>query len=230
MGRAGRKAARDGAADVTEAVLERSEVCSTFSYFLITAWVATAAGRTLLRGLRLPEDATRLERNLFGFALGLGLLAYGMLALGLLHGLYPLAGWLLVAAAGCCWAARRIAAMARELRDALRGGIRLTPLGLGGRRAVRPAGRHPADRRVDAADADAGMGQPFVPSGRPEDLFAGASHLLAALGKPFQFCLHGGDVVSVRADGRRRPAGETVPFRLRRRARAWPCMPLAGGI
>ena len=60
--------------------------------FLITAWAATAAGRTVLRLLRLGDGPTRLERNLFGLALGLGMLAYGMLALGLLGGLYRPAG------------------------------------------------------------------------------------------------------------------------------------------
>jgi len=63
--------------------------------FLVTVWGATAAGRSLLRILRLSEDASFLERNLFGFALGLGLLAYAMLALGLLLGVAWLAtmGW-----------------------------------------------------------------------------------------------------------------------------------------
>ena len=93
--------------------------------FLLTAWVVTAAGRTVLRGLRLPDEATCLERNLYGYALGLGLLAYAMLALGLLHGLYPLVGWLLVAALALLGGLSH-RAMAGELRDALRG-IRLTP-------------------------------------------------------------------------------------------------------
>ena len=64
-----------------------------FLLFLLTAWAATAAGRTVLKLLKLPDTATRLERNLFGYALGLGLLAYAMLALGLLGGLYSAAGW-----------------------------------------------------------------------------------------------------------------------------------------
>ena len=53
-----------------------------------------AAGRTVLDILRVK--ATSLEHNLFSLALGLGMLAYGMLALGLVGGLYPLVGWLLV--------------------------------------------------------------------------------------------------------------------------------------
>ncbi len=83
--------------------------------FLAAAWAATAAGRTLLRGLRLPESATSLERNLTGFALGLSVLSYGMLVLGLLGGLYPLAGaaWMgLLALAG--W--REYSEMGRALR------------------------------------------------------------------------------------------------------------------
>ncbi len=83
--------------------------------FLPLAWVLTAAGRTGAGWLRLPETATRLERNLIAFGLGLGLLAYGLLVLGLLGLLYPLAGLLWVLAlAGL--GARRHAEMARELR------------------------------------------------------------------------------------------------------------------
>ncbi len=96
--------------------------------FLLTAWIVTAAGRTVLRRLRLPDDATRLERNLLGFAIGLGLLAYGILLLGLLGGLYPLAGWLLVAALGLL-GGRSQGVMARELREALANGVRLPPWG-----------------------------------------------------------------------------------------------------
>ena len=98
--------------------------------FLLTAWAATAAGRALLRGLRFPDDATVLERNLFGYALGLGLLAYGMLVLGLARGLYPAAGFglLLALAAG---GVKQHHAMAREIGAAVRGGIRLSPLGWG---------------------------------------------------------------------------------------------------
>ena len=56
--------------------------------FLITAWAAAAAGRTLLGLLGFQSDTPRLERTLIGFALGLGLLAAFMLALGLCGGLY----------------------------------------------------------------------------------------------------------------------------------------------
>lgn len=98
--------------------------------FLVTAWAATAAGRTLLRALRLPEDATYLERNLCGLALGLGLLAYGMLALGLARALYPPAGWCLLLALGAA-GAREWGAMAREIGAAARRAARLTWAGRG---------------------------------------------------------------------------------------------------
>ena len=93
--------------------------------FLVTAWAATAAARNVLRLLRLDDGPTRLERNLFGLALGLGMLAYGMLALGLLGGLYRPAGiglFLLLVIAGF----RQHQAMARELRDTFRRGVRLS--------------------------------------------------------------------------------------------------------
>jgi len=96
--------------------------------FLVTAWAATAAGRAGLRLLRLEDGPTRLERNLFGLALGLGMLAYGMLALGLVGGLYRPAGiglLLLLAVLGF----RQHPAMARELLDTFRPGIRLPPWG-----------------------------------------------------------------------------------------------------
>lgn len=82
--------------------------------FLPIAWIVTAAGRTLASWLRLPETATPLERSLIGFALGLGLLAYGMLILGLLGWLYPLAGLLWVFALALL-GGRRHGAMARDL-------------------------------------------------------------------------------------------------------------------
>ena len=84
--------------------------------FLPIAWIVTAAGRTLTAWLGLPETATRAERNLVGFALGLGLLSYGMLALGLLRLLYPLAG-LLWAMALATLGGRQHGAMAREARE-----------------------------------------------------------------------------------------------------------------
>lgn len=64
--------------------------------FLPLVWCVTAAGRTLTSWLRLPDTATRLERGLIAFGLGLGLLAYGVLLLGLFHLLYPVAGLLWV--------------------------------------------------------------------------------------------------------------------------------------
>lgn len=98
--------------------------------FLLTAWAATAAGRAVLHWLRLDDGPTRLERNLFGLALGLGLLAYAMLALGLLGGLYQSAGiglLLLLAVVGF----RQHRAMVLEIRDALRSGVRLPLWGWG---------------------------------------------------------------------------------------------------
>ena len=82
--------------------------------FLLIAWILIAAGRTL--SFWLPQTATRLERNLIGFALGLGLLSYGMLALGLLGLLYPIAGllWMLALAA---LGGREQSAMVREARE-----------------------------------------------------------------------------------------------------------------
>ena len=56
--------------------------------FLITAWAAVAAGRTVLRALGFGDDTPRPERSVIAFALGLGLLALLMLALGLAGGLY----------------------------------------------------------------------------------------------------------------------------------------------
>ena len=92
--------------------------------FLLTAWIAAAAGRTVLHLLRLGDGPTGLERNLFGLALGLGMLAYGMLALGLLGGLYPLAGWLLLAGLATL-GAKSHARMGREIGGRLRRGLRL---------------------------------------------------------------------------------------------------------
>ncbi len=61
--------------------------------FLITAWAAVSAGRTTLRVLGFGEDTPRLERSLISFALGLGLLALLMLALGLAGGLFRSLGF-----------------------------------------------------------------------------------------------------------------------------------------
>jgi hypothetical protein len=98
--------------------------------FLLTAWAATAAGRTVLRRLRLPGDVTPLERNLFGLALGLGLLAYGMLALGLAHALYPFAGWGLLGVLALVGGPEH-AGMAREIGAAVRGLARSSWAGRG---------------------------------------------------------------------------------------------------
>ncbi len=96
--------------------------------FLLTVWAATAAGRTVLHLLRLDDGLARLERSLFSLALGLGMLAYGMLALGLLGGLYRPAGvgllLLLLAVGG-----RQHQMMAREVQDTFRRGVRVSPWG-----------------------------------------------------------------------------------------------------
>ena len=87
-----------------------------FLLFLITAWAAVAAGRTVLGRLGLGPDTPRLERNVFAFALGLGLLALLMLALGLAGGLSRPLGFLplvvLLALGG-----RQHIPMAAEARD-----------------------------------------------------------------------------------------------------------------
>lgn len=98
--------------------------------FPIIAWAVTAAGATLARCLPGMAGASRLERGLVAFALGLGLLAYGMLALGLLGGLY--ASWafvllLVLTALG----GRSHVRMARALRARLRRGVHLPAWGWG---------------------------------------------------------------------------------------------------
>ena len=87
-----------------------------FLLFLITAWAATAAGRTFLGLLGFRFEMSRLERNLLGFGLGLGLLAALMLALGLIGGLSrPLGVVPLLALLAL--GARQHGPMASELRD-----------------------------------------------------------------------------------------------------------------
>lgn len=76
------------------------------------------------------ECLSGLERSLFSLALGLGLLAYGMLALGLVDGLYPVAGWLGLAALAALGAKSHLR-MGCEIGDRLRRGLRLTPWGWG---------------------------------------------------------------------------------------------------
>ena len=98
--------------------------------FFLTAWAAMAAGRTLLAWRRLGSAWTRLEANLIAFGLGLGLLAAGMLALGLAHALYPVYGWGLLAllAAG---AARQHGVLLAEVRVFAASRPRLSPWGWG---------------------------------------------------------------------------------------------------
>ncbi len=83
--------------------------------FLPIAWILTAAGRQVAAWLRLPEDASTLERNLIGFAVGVGLLAYGMLLLGLVGAfmLLPALGLLLLL---LLLGAREHAGLARSIR------------------------------------------------------------------------------------------------------------------
>ncbi len=87
-----------------------------FLLFLITAWAAAASGRTLLTLVGFHSEMPRLERTLIGFALGLGLLAAMMLALGLAGGLYRPLGLvppaLLLAVGG-----RQHVCMAADLRE-----------------------------------------------------------------------------------------------------------------
>lgn len=87
-----------------------------FLLFLLTAWAAVAAGRTLLQWLGFGDDMPKLEQTLIGFALGLGLLAMLMLALGLAGGLYRPLGFLppvVLLALG----ARQHVLIASDLRD-----------------------------------------------------------------------------------------------------------------
>ena len=91
-------------------------------------WSAAAAGRAILSGLGAADGTTGLERSLFGFALGLGLLAYAMLLLGLVGGLYPLAGWLLLAGQAAL-GAKSHAPMGREIAGRFRQGLTLPPWG-----------------------------------------------------------------------------------------------------
>lgn len=96
--------------------------------FLAVAWILTAAGRAVLSALGAAVSLSGLERSLFSLALGLGLLAYSMLALGVAGGLYPLAGWLLLTGLAALGAKSHVC-MAREIAGRLRRGVRLTPWG-----------------------------------------------------------------------------------------------------
>lgn len=92
-------------------------------------WVATAAGRRLnlfvVKGS--PAGILPIERSLFGLATGLGVLAYGVLALGLLRLLspVPVALWI-VGLAVIGW--REHAALARDIAGGVRG-LRVSPWG-----------------------------------------------------------------------------------------------------
>lgn len=97
-----------------------------FALFLLIAWAATAGGVQIACRLRLPPAASRLERGLIGYALGLGLLAYGMLLLGLAHWLYPL-GALLLLAVLAALGGRQHARLFHSLRERIRRGISLRP-------------------------------------------------------------------------------------------------------
>jgi 4-amino-4-deoxy-L-arabinose transferase-like glycosyltransferase len=88
--------------------------------------IAAALGHRLLRWFRL-DDLTALEQAIFGIPIGLGVLAYGMLALGLIGWLTPgaVAAWLLVIAALTWneWSSiiAQIPEQAKTLRDQWRG-------------------------------------------------------------------------------------------------------------
>jgi hypothetical protein len=98
-----------------------------FFLFLITAWAMAASGRTFLHLLGFRTEMPRLERNLLGFALGLGLLAALMLTLGLFDGLYrPLGVVSLIALLAV--GAWQHGPMVLELRDWI-GSLRLTGWG-----------------------------------------------------------------------------------------------------
>jgi hypothetical protein len=86
--------------------------------FIPIALIVIAAGRSLSHALRLPAVATTLERNLAGYAIGLALLSYCMLGIGLAGLLYPAAGWGLLAALALI-GLPQIVPMAREARSAL---------------------------------------------------------------------------------------------------------------
>lgn len=93
-------------------------------------WIAIAAGRRL-NALVLradPEGILPIERTLFGLATGLGVMAYGILALGLLRQLSPapVIVWLVILAA-IGW--REHAAFANEIVSGLRG-LRFSALGI----------------------------------------------------------------------------------------------------
>ena len=88
--------------------------------------IAAALGHRLLRWFRL-NDLTALEQAIFGIPIGLGVLAYGVLALGLIGWLTPgaVAAWLLVIAALTWneWSSinSQIPEQAKTLRDQWRG-------------------------------------------------------------------------------------------------------------
>jgi len=77
-----------------------------------------------MSALRWPQAMTGLERNLFGFAIGLGILAYGMLGLGLMGALYPPYCWLLLGLLAGIGAGSHYP-MGQEVRNAIRDGVRL---------------------------------------------------------------------------------------------------------
>lgn len=81
-------------------------------------WIVTAAGMRVCALSSLPADATRLERALIGCAVGLGMLAYGVLAVGLIGWLnrWAVAG---VVVALALFGANQHAVLARGLTRAL---------------------------------------------------------------------------------------------------------------
>ncbi len=138
---------------------------------LVVALIALGAGARLLRALGLAEEPAA-ERICFSLALGLGCIAYGVLALGLLH-LLSLGPVLALLAGSAVLAARPAAQL-------LRAGFR----GVGG--ALR--GSVPSDRsyRSDLSDGGGRPARPGLPPARPRPslvaVVAGGSLALLLLG------------------------------------------------
>ena len=194
--------------------------------FLVTAWAATAAGRACLHLLRLGDGPTRLERNLFGLALGLGALAYGMLLLGLAHGLYRPAGYgLLVLLLALGFSQHPL--MARELQDAFKRGVRLPRWGWAAVLVFALLAFIPLVGVWTPPTAALEWDSLSYHLADPKMYLQAHRLYYLPWESHFQLRLHRRDVVPVRADGWRRAAGEMLPLHLRARHLPRPCMPSA---
>jgi hypothetical protein len=101
----------------------------TFLLIFPILWIAIAAGRTVCSLAKTPQTITPLERTLLSCGIGLGLLSYAVLAIGLIGQLtVQLIGVVLVllAAAG----AGQHAKMARELTSHFSPPYKWTPAGI----------------------------------------------------------------------------------------------------